>query len=117
MAAGKIFWKRLSARHTIERVHGSQGDLVSARILQDMLQDVGHGGSVCVIGPTARVCRRHGSGEVMIRRHNTEDMRRFDLKLTSKQRRKAWGTNNVEKGMLGLGEGAQGLEEVAFGGR
>lgn len=33
--------------------------------------------------------------------------------VTSKQRRKAWGTNNVEKGMLGLGEGAQGLEDVA----
>ena len=104
MATRKVLGKRLSAGHTVECVHGSQGNFITARILQHVLEDVGHGSGVGVIRPTARVRRRHcDEGDMMSAQGevNVQDLRRFVLAMW-KQRGKAWGANAVEKGMFSL---------------
>lgn len=62
MATGKVLREGLSAGHAVECVHGSQRNFITARILQHVLENVGHGGGVCVVRPTAGVCRRHDGG-------------------------------------------------------
>ena len=49
MTTREIFGERLSARHAVECVHGSQRNLIAARILQHVLENVGHGSGIGVI--------------------------------------------------------------------
>lgn len=55
LGAGEILGKRLRAWHTVECVHGAQGNFVGARVLQDVLQNVGHGGDIALFRGVAAV--------------------------------------------------------------
>lgn len=55
LGAGEVLGERLRAWHTVECVHGAQGDFVGARVLQDVLENVGHGGDIALFRGVAAV--------------------------------------------------------------